>query len=172
MAPLDDAGTEAAEAFRQVAPAGAWGPAGPSPLGRAPAPPTVHARGRPGALAERLARPVREVGLVARRASGADERGEHAGLRVAARPGHHVLEHGQPGEQAEILDPVFHHLIDSTWALIAHEKLASLEDRYALFSPANPLAELSLAERIRRYAEVGERIDRRDPESALTVVGF
>jgi len=64
----------------------------------------------------------------------------------------------------EILLPEFRHLIDSTWALIAHEKLASLDARYSLFDARNPIAHLPLAERMRRYAEIGSRIDSRHPD--------
>ncbi len=72
----------------------------------------------------------------------------------------------------EILEPAFHHLIDSTWALIAHEKLASQDERYALFSAENPLADLNLSERLARYSLAGAKIDRRAPETALSVVDF
>lgn len=65
----------------------------------------------------------------------------------------------------EILRPEFHHLIDMTWALIAHEKLASLDERLALFSPENPLAGQTLSARIARYADAGRKLDRSDPEN-------
>ncbi len=64
----------------------------------------------------------------------------------------------------EILDPAFHHLIESTWALIAHEKLASVDQRYALFDAANPLASANLPDRIAQYAELGKGMDPRHPE--------
>ena len=64
----------------------------------------------------------------------------------------------------EILDPAFHHLIESTWALIAHEKLASIDPRYALFAVDNPLAGLALPDRIARYAELGRQMDPKHPE--------
>lgn len=70
----------------------------------------------------------------------------------------------------EILDPAFHYLIESTWALIAHEKLAGVDERYAIFSPANPLASRALSERIERYARIGERLDPERPEEALGVM--
>lgn len=66
-----------------------------------------------------------------------------------------------------ILTPPFKHLTESTWALIAHEKLASADPDRALFSPRNPLAALPLAERLSRYARVGRSIDRRQPELAI-----
>ncbi len=71
-----------------------------------------------------------------------------------------------------ILTPPFRHLIEATWALIAHEKLATLESRYSLFSSANPLAGLSLKERIQRYAVVGRKIESHHPERALALVDW
>lgn len=71
-----------------------------------------------------------------------------------------------------IMTPPFRHLTEATWALIAHEKLATLESRYALFSPANPLAGLSLKKRIQRYAVVGRQIDPCHPECALSLVDW
>nr|MDA3811191.1 PHP domain-containing protein [Spirochaetaceae bacterium] len=44
----------------------------------------------------------------------------------------------------EVLDPDFSHLIDSTWALIAHEKLTAENQKYSLFSDDNELSYLSL----------------------------
>ena len=70
----------------------------------------------------------------------------------------------------EILMPECRHLNESTWALIAHEKLASGDERFALFHPGNPFAGDSLAERLRRYAAVGVRIDRHQPETAFKLL--
>ena len=53
-----------------------------------------------------------------------------------------------------IQTPEFCHLTQSTWALIAHEKLATKDAKFALFNPDNPDAELSLKERIAKYAEI------------------
>ncbi len=64
----------------------------------------------------------------------------------------------------EIMEPEFHHLIDTTWALIAHEKLASLDPRFSLFAAENALAQEPLAERIERYARVGLTMDPAHPE--------
>ncbi|WP_372846685.1 PHP domain-containing protein [Pontiella sp.] len=72
----------------------------------------------------------------------------------------------------EIMQPEFQHLIGATWALIAHEKLASAEARYGLFHPDNPLAAKPLKERIEVYADIGMRIDNRNPESAIDLVNF
>ena len=70
----------------------------------------------------------------------------------------------------EILMPECRHLNESTWALIAHEKLASANEQYAFFNPANPFAKMPLAERLQRYAGVGIRIDRRKPETVLNLL--
>ncbi|AEJ20113.1 PHP domain-containing protein [Gracilinema caldarium] len=66
----------------------------------------------------------------------------------------------------EVLLPAFHHLVDSTWALIAHERLASINIHYGLFHPENPLAGLSLAKRIAAYAKIGQSFDRQHPEES------
>lgn len=66
----------------------------------------------------------------------------------------------------EVLDPENRHLVDATWALIAHEKLSSLEPDLGLFSPRNPMAGQALAERIREYARIGRAIDPLAPEDS------
>ena len=66
-----------------------------------------------------------------------------------------------------LLEPAFRHLVDATWALIAHEKLATADEHYGLFHPRNPYAGLALEERIARYARVGQALDARAPEGAL-----
>jgi hypothetical protein len=63
----------------------------------------------------------------------------------------------------EVLQPEFVHLVDATWALIAHEKLQAAGDRYGLFHMDNPLADRPLPERISVYASIGRRIDPRNP---------
>ena len=55
-------------------------------------------------------------------------------------------------------------LIDTTWALVAHEKLAGLDPDLGLFVPGNPLADLPLAQRIDRYAAAGRGLDPENPE--------
>jgi len=72
----------------------------------------------------------------------------------------------------EILLPEFHHLIDTTWALVAHEKLTSLDARLDLFGKKNPLSGRPLAERIAAYADVGRRIDPAAPELAAKLAPF
>ncbi len=64
----------------------------------------------------------------------------------------------------EILRPEFSHLVTSTWALIAHEKLQVLAPRYGLFHPDNPMASAPLAARLERYADIGRRLDPAHPE--------
>ena len=66
----------------------------------------------------------------------------------------------------ELVRPEFAHLIDTTWALIAHEKLVDADERLGLFHAANPLAARPLAERIRAYAEVGKSLDPADVRPA------
>lgn len=65
----------------------------------------------------------------------------------------------------EILTPDFRHLIDTTWALIAHEKLSACDASYGIFHPSNPLAAIPLPERIRRYSAYGKAIDHHHPEN-------
>ena len=66
-----------------------------------------------------------------------------------------------------ILQPEFRHLIVATWALIAHEKLASQDEQYALFNPRNPLASKPLSERIEAYAAIGKQMNPRKPNQVL-----
>ncbi len=70
----------------------------------------------------------------------------------------------------ELRRPEFANLRDSTWALVAHERLSSVEPRAGLFSPANPLASLPLERRLAAYAEAGRALDLSrpgDPGKAL-----
>ena len=71
-----------------------------------------------------------------------------------------------------ILRPEFAHLIEATWALIAHEKLANYDEKYALFNNRNPLKDKSLKERIVTYSEIGRRIDSRHPELIYQKISF
>ncbi|HVP17528.1 MAG TPA: PHP domain-containing protein [Spirochaetia bacterium] len=67
----------------------------------------------------------------------------------------------------ELTRPEFAHLIDATWALIAHEKLVEVDERLGLFHPGNPLAARPLAERIGAYAEVGKFLDPAEIRAAM-----
>ena len=71
----------------------------------------------------------------------------------------------------KILEPDFKSLIDSAWALIAHEKLSDLDPAFGLFSDENSLAKAPLSERTAIYAEYGKTIN---PETLLIeeVPGF
>ena len=70
----------------------------------------------------------------------------------------------------EVLSAEFRHLLDTTWALIAHERLASVDERYGLFSGNNPAASLALPERIALYAALGKKLDLHHPgESAASL---
>lgn len=71
-----------------------------------------------------------------------------------------------------ILRPEFAHLIEATWALIAHEKLANYDEKYALFNSKNPLKGESLKERIVIYSEIGRKIDSRHPELIYQKINF
>jgi hypothetical protein len=66
----------------------------------------------------------------------------------------------------EVVSPPFRHLVDTTWALIAHERLCSVDPRWGLFSPENPLAGESLASRLAIYAAAGRALDLHHPEAA------
>ncbi|MDR0590094.1 MAG: PHP domain-containing protein [Spirochaetaceae bacterium] len=66
----------------------------------------------------------------------------------------------------EVLRDEFRHLVDTTWALIAHERLTSLDPALSLFSPENPLAARPLKERLNAYAAVGKGLDLRRPEES------
>jgi hypothetical protein len=66
----------------------------------------------------------------------------------------------------EVLQPTFHHLVDTTWALIAHEWLSSADLSMGLFSCNNPFAKESLAARLAIYARVGRDLDLHHPESS------
>jgi hypothetical protein len=57
----------------------------------------------------------------------------------------------------EIRRPEFALLLDTTWALAGHEKLASADPGRGLFNPADPLAARPLAERIAAFAKIGRQ---------------
>ncbi len=63
----------------------------------------------------------------------------------------------------EIQRPEFAHLNESTWALIAHEKLAARRPELGLFHPKNPLASKTLSERLAAYARSGRALDPKHP---------
>ncbi|MCL2479444.1 MAG: PHP domain-containing protein [Treponema sp.] len=55
----------------------------------------------------------------------------------------------------QIRQPEFSILLDTTWALAAHEALANQADSRGLFNPADPLAAKPLAARITAFAQIG-----------------
>ncbi len=67
----------------------------------------------------------------------------------------------------EMLDPGCVHLVDSAWALVAHEKLTEYSSEWDLFSLNNPLAKVPLEQRISSYADLGRRMDPFNPESII-----
>jgi hypothetical protein len=71
----------------------------------------------------------------------------------------------------EVLEPPFRHLVDSTWALIAHERLASADPRLAFFSPENPFSSQTLEERLGLYADAGKKLNlHKSDESAMEIL--
>ena len=66
----------------------------------------------------------------------------------------------------EVLREEFRRLLDTTWALIAHERLASVDKRYGLFSPDNPLASMETGSRIAVYAKLGKKLDLFHPDES------
>lgn len=69
-----------------------------------------------------------------------------------------------------ILEPQFRHLVDATWALFAHERLANHDLALSLFDARNPLASRSLDERVAAYAAIGKRIDPWRPDEVAHLV--
>lgn len=67
----------------------------------------------------------------------------------------------------EVMMPEFRHLTETTWALIAHEKLSAEDARYGLFHRENPFHLRPLAERIALYAGIARRSDLHQPDSML-----
>jgi hypothetical protein len=66
----------------------------------------------------------------------------------------------------EVLLKESRHLLDTTWALIAHERLTSVDERYALFSENNPIASMNLSKRLAFYANLGKKLDLYNPDES------
>ena len=66
----------------------------------------------------------------------------------------------------EVTQPEFVHLNDRTWALIAHEHLAS-RGGPGLFDPASPMADAPLDIRLDVYTRIGRRMDPYKPETII-----
>ncbi|MGE4453355.1 MAG: PHP domain-containing protein [Sphaerochaeta sp.] len=67
----------------------------------------------------------------------------------------------------ELLEPTARHLVDAAWALVAHEKLASCDDKLGLFHPENPMSGSSLEEKLKHYAALGRKMNAHDPYSLV-----
>lgn len=67
----------------------------------------------------------------------------------------------------QLLQSNARHLVDSAWALVAHEKLSSEDARLGLFHPGNPLSGKSLQSRLERYAMLGRAMDSFDPYAII-----
>ncbi|HEY3379719.1 MAG TPA: PHP domain-containing protein [Armatimonadota bacterium] len=63
----------------------------------------------------------------------------------------------------EILDPRFANLITATWALIGHEKLSAIAAGSGIFGARALALYPALAERLTRYAEIGQGLDLHAP---------
>jgi len=70
----------------------------------------------------------------------------------------------------EVLRDEFRHLLDTTWALIAHERLATVDKRFGLYSKESPLAALPLVERLAAYAAFGKRLDLHHPDESAAQI--
>jgi len=70
----------------------------------------------------------------------------------------------------EVLRDEFRHLLDTTWALIAHERLATIDKRFGLYSKENPLASMNLAQRLAAYAAFGKRLDLHHPDESAAAI--
>jgi hypothetical protein len=70
----------------------------------------------------------------------------------------------------ELLDPQFIRLLDSAWALVAHEVCSEADPRFGLFHPENPFRDLPLAGRIERYSAFGRALDVRNPQTDANTI--
>ncbi|MFU8781439.1 MAG: PHP domain-containing protein, partial [Kiritimatiellia bacterium] len=70
-----------------------------------------------------------------------------------------------------LLEPEFRHLTDAAWALIAHEKLAAASPKLGMFHPENDMSFATLQDRVAHYAEIGHRIDNKEPEKVMHLLG-
>lgn len=69
----------------------------------------------------------------------------------------------------ELLQPSCRHLIESAWALVAHEKLSTIDLKMGLFHPENPHAGKSLAQRLELYSAIGRKIDSHHPLESVSL---
>jgi len=69
----------------------------------------------------------------------------------------------------ELLQPEAIHLIDSAWALVAHELLVDYKSEWGLFHKNNPISTKTLDQRIAIYADFGKKMDPFNPSSIITI---
>jgi hypothetical protein len=69
----------------------------------------------------------------------------------------------------ELLRPEAIHLVDSAWALVAHEILVDYKSEWGLFHPNNPIYKKTLEERISLYAEFGKKMDPFNPSTIIHI---
>lgn len=74
-----------------------------------------------------------------------------------------IVSHSVAGARESFSCPLFHrpefsYLLDTIWALAAHELLSSANKGCGLFSTGDPLALMSLEERVRIYSDIGRKL--------------
>ncbi len=69
----------------------------------------------------------------------------------------------------ELLDPQAIHLVDSAWALVAHEALVEYRNEWGLFNKDNPKKDFTLLERIALYASFAKQMDPFNPQSIIEI---
>ncbi|NCB02911.1 MAG: hypothetical protein EOM67_12190 [Spirochaetia bacterium] len=69
----------------------------------------------------------------------------------------------------ELLNPTEVHLVESAWALVAHELLVNYKKEWGLFHPKNPKQQLSLEQRISLYGELGKKMDPYNPKTIIEI---
>lgn len=67
----------------------------------------------------------------------------------------------------ELLQSEFSHLVDSAWALVAHEKLSAADESLGLFHGQNPYADQPLQWRIAHYASIARSCDPQEPQDMI-----
>jgi len=67
----------------------------------------------------------------------------------------------------ELLEPEAVHLVDSAWALVAHEILVEESSSYSLFAQDNPFGS-NVSDRIAAYSALARAMDPGDTGSLLT----
>ncbi len=70
----------------------------------------------------------------------------------------------------ELLESACMHLVDSAWALVAHEKLLAQDRTWGFFAPDNPLADVPLEKRLKGYSRVGRAMDHHHPDRVMDCI--